>query len=147
MATVNGEVDIRATPQQILDVIADLAQYPAWSSVHKRASIDQFDSDGRPIRATMAVTAAGLTDEQVLDYEWTDHDVTWTLVKSGQQRDQHGSYAIRRASRGVSHVRYVLDITPAIPVPGFIVRQVMRKAVSAATDGLRKRVESLQEKS
>jgi hypothetical protein len=144
MATVSGEVDIRATPKQILDVIADLAHYPEWSSVHKRATVEQYGPDGRPSRATMAVTAAGLTDEQVLDYEWAADGVAWSLVKSGQQRDQHGSYAIHRASRGVSHVRYELDITPAIPVPGIIVRQVMRKAVSAATEGLRKRVESLE---
>jgi hypothetical protein len=144
MATVSGEVDIRATPKQILDVIADLAQYPDWSSVHKRATVERYGADGRPSRATMAVTAAGLTDEQVLDYEWAADGVTWSLVKSGQQRDQHGSYAIHRVSRGMSHVHYDLDITPAIPVPGIIVRQVMRKAVSAATDGLRRRVESLQ---
>lgn len=143
MATVSGEVDIRATPAEILDVIADLPEYPSWSSVHKRASVEERGADGRPRRATMAVAAVGLTDEQVLDYTWTKHGVKWKLVSSGQQRDQHGSYAITAKGGGMSHVRYDLDIVPAIPVPGFVVRQVMRKAVTAATDGLRKRVESL----
>lgn len=40
-------------------------------------------------------------------------------------------------------MRYDLDISPAIPVPGFLVRQVIKKAVTAATEGLRRRVESL----
>lgn len=144
MATVSGEVDIRATPAEILDVIADMRQYPVWSAVHKRAKVDELGDDGRPRRATMSVSAVGLTDEQVLDYKWSKHDVHWKLVKSGQQRDQRGSYTITPRASGVSHVRYDLDITPAIPVPSIVVRQVMRRAVTAATDGLRKRVESLR---
>lgn len=144
MVAVSGEVDVDATPAEILDVIADLAQYPLWSSVHKRATIDKRFPDGHPQRATMAVSAAGLVDEQVLDYHWTTHKVTWKLVKpTGQQRDQHGSYTITARKSGGSHVRYDLDITPAIPLPGFIVRRVMRSALTAATDGLRDRVESL----
>ena len=143
MAKVSDEVDIHATPAQILDVLADLAQYPQWSAVHKRATINEAYPDGRPRRATMGVSAGGLTDEQILDYEWTDDGVRWSLVKSGQQRAQHGSYALLAGGGGITRVRYQPEITPAIPVPGFLVRQIMRKAVSAATDGLRKRVESL----
>jgi ribosome-associated toxin RatA of RatAB toxin-antitoxin module len=147
MASVSGETDIRASVREILDVLADLPKYPEWSAVHKRASVDERDEAGRPRRATMAVTAAGLTDEQVLDYEWTVHGVSWALVKAGQQSDQHGSYTIARKRDGVCHVRYHLDISPVIPMPGIIVRRVMRKAVESATEGLRARVESLHRKS
>lgn len=141
MATVTAEIDIHATPEQILDVLADLTHYPEWSSVHKNATVDSTHPDGRPKRATMGVAAVGMTDQQVLDYAWTAHGVRWSLVKSGQQKDQHGSYAIT-AGHGVSHVRYELQIDPAIPVPGLIVKQIMKKAVTAATEGLRKRVET-----
>jgi|BarGraNGADG00212_1021973.scaffolds.fasta_scaffold17466_2 hypothetical protein len=142
MATVSASIDIRATPAEILDVIADLTDYPQWSSVHRRATIEQSYPDGRPQRATMAVAAVGLTDEQVLDYTWTDDGVSWSLVKAGQQKHQHGSYTITHGAGGVSHVRYDLSIDPLIPMPGLIVRQVMKKAVTAATEGLKKHIES-----
>lgn len=142
MATVTAEIDIHATPEQILDVLADLPRYPEWSSVHKNATVDSTHPDGRPKQATMGVAAVGMTDQQVLDYTWSAHGVRWVLVKSGQQKNQHGSYAITHGSGGVSHVRYELQIDPAIPVPGLIVKQIMKKAVTAATEGLRKRVES-----
>jgi hypothetical protein len=58
MASVTGDVDIHATPKQILDVLADLPHYPEWSSVHKQATIETRDPAGRPARATMAVRAA-----------------------------------------------------------------------------------------
>jgi hypothetical protein len=143
MARVSADIDIRATPREIMDVIADLPAYPGWSAVHRRACVDERYRNGRPRRATMAVTAAGLTDEQVLDYTWDNGGsrVEWSLVKSGQQADQHGSYVVDPGG-AVSHVHYDLDIRPAIPLPGVIVRRVMKKAVTAATEGLKKQVES-----
>lgn len=143
MATVSAEVDIRATPAAILDVIADLGEYPQWSSVHRNATIETT-ADGRPARATMVVAAAGLNDKQTLDYTWSPDGVRWTLVTSGQQKRQEGSYRISRGPAGTSHVRYDLTIDPLVPLPGIIVRQVMKKAVTAATEGLRLRVESLR---
>src|SRR5690242_14682589 len=92
MATVAADVDIRATPEAILDVLADLPHYPEWSAVHKRTHVDSRTADGRPQRATMAVAAAGLTDEQTIDYHWHADGVDWDLVRSGQQRGQHGLY-------------------------------------------------------
>lgn len=142
MATVSAEFDVHATPAEILDVIADLSEYPQWSSVHRGASVETT-SHGRPARATMVVAAAGLSDKQTLDYTWAPDGVRWTLVKSGQQKFQEGGYRISRGRGGVSHVRYDLTIDPLVPMPGIIVRQVMKKAVKAATDGLRLRIESL----
>ena len=141
MADVRDEIDILATPTQILDVIADLPAYPRWSAVHRKAVVDERFQNGRPRRATMHVAAAGLVDEQVLTYRWRRDGVSWDLVRAGQQRAQHGSYTIVPAAAGMSHVTYALDITPSIPVPGFLVRAVMRKAAHAATAGLRQELE------
>ena len=91
----------------------------------------------------LTVAAAGRSDEQVIDYVWSRHGLSWTLVRSGQQRAQRGSYVVRSNRRHGSHVEYELTIDPIVPLPGFIVRRVMSKAVTAATDGLKARVEEL----
>lgn len=142
MAMISASFDVDAEPDEILGVIADLEHYPEWSAVHRRARVQEVGADGRPRRATMTVAAAGLSDKQVLDYTWADDRVSWTLVSAGQQRNQRGSYVVTRAGRHGSHVRYDLTIDPIIPMPGIIVRRVMGRAVSAATKGLRCRVES-----
>ncbi|HZC53637.1 MAG TPA: SRPBCC family protein [Mycobacterium sp.] len=142
MATVSATIDIKAARAKILAVLADVAAYPQWSAVHKRVSVESCFADGRPKRATMGVSAVGMTDTQVLDYTWSTHDVNWSLAKPTlQQRAQQGSYSITEDG-GVSHVHYELSIDPAIPLPGLVVRQIMKKAVAAATDGLKKRIES-----
>ena len=144
MVHIQADIEIQAPPRAILDVLADLPSYPQWSAVHKKAVVDEVHRGGRPQRATMTVAAAGLTDVQVLDYTWSANRVEWSLVHAGQQRDQHGSYDIASSGHGRSAVHYDLDITPSVPMPGFIVRRVMNKAVQAATAGLKSRVEQLQ---
>ena len=142
MATVSATIDIEATPGEILAVIADVAAYPEWSAVHKWASVESQFPDGRPKRASMGVSAAGMTDSQVLDYVWSAGGVSWSLVKpTPQQKSQRGSYSITEDA-GLSHVHCELHIDTAIPLPGLMIRQVMKKAVTAGTDGLKRRVES-----
>jgi ribosome-associated toxin RatA of RatAB toxin-antitoxin module len=142
VATISATVDIVATPAEILAVIADVAAYPEWSAVHKWTSVDSRYPDGLPKQASMGVSAVGLTDTLVLDYEWTAAGVSWSLAKpSLQQKDQRGSYSIT-AGAGVSHVHCELRIDTAIPLPGLLIRQVMKKAVAAGTDGLKRRVKS-----
>jgi ribosome-associated toxin RatA of RatAB toxin-antitoxin module len=143
MATITAEFDVQATPEKILDVIADMEHYAQWSAVHKHMQVDEEFPDGRPQRVTMQVAAVGMSDTQVLEYVWTKQSVSWTLVKPTlQQRRQHGSYAITGHKDGTSHVRYELTIDPAIPLPHVIVRQVMKKAVASATLGLKHHLES-----
>lgn len=141
MATAHAEVDIHAGRAEILDVLADLPHYPRWSAVQRRAEVDAVDAHGRPARATMSVAAAGLVDRQTLDDTWRADGVDWTLVHSTQQRHQTGRYTVGAARHGSCHVRYELTIDPAIPVPGFLVRTIMGRAVTAATEGLKHEVE------
>ncbi|SRR6266496_3939415 len=142
MASGSATIDIEATSAEILAVIADVPAYPQWSALHKWASVEDWFPDGRPKRVRMGVSAVGLTDTQVLDFEWSAHGLNWSLSKPTlQQRDQRGGYSIT-ADTGVSHVRCELSIDAAIPLPGLIIRQVIKKALVAATDGLKQRVES-----
>jgi hypothetical protein len=141
MVSITADVDIDASPGEILDVLADLPHYPEWSAVHRAATVETRFPTGRPKRATMAVRAAGMTDEQTLEYEWHRTGLDWSLVHSGQQRRQEGHYAITKGPHGGSHVHYELQIDPAIPVPSFIAKAIMKKAASAATEGLKHRVE------
>jgi ribosome-associated toxin RatA of RatAB toxin-antitoxin module len=141
MATAKKDITIKAGPDAVMEVIADLAAYPGWSSVHKKTAIESTDDEGRPTRVRMTVSVAGISDEQVLDYTWDgDRSVSWTLVEGGQQRRQSGRYQLS-ANGSATAVHYEVSVDPKIPMPGFIVKQGMRKVVDAATSGLKKSVE------
>ena len=88
------EIVIEASPEEILDVIADFEAMPEWSGPHQSAEMLETGDDGRPSQVKMKVKAAGITDEQVVAYTWSGNEVSWTLVSSAQQKSQDGKYTL-----------------------------------------------------
>ncbi|OBI77703.1 cyclase [Mycolicibacterium fortuitum] len=140
MATSDSrEVVIEATPQEILDVVADVEATPTWSPQYQRAEILESYDDGRPKQVKMTVKAAGLTDEQVIEYTWSDNKVSWTLVSAGQLKAQDASYTLT-PDGDKTKVRFDITIDLSVPLPGFILKRTMKGGVETATEGLRKQV-------
>jgi ribosome-associated toxin RatA of RatAB toxin-antitoxin module len=140
MATKDSrEVVIEATPEQILDVIADVEATPSWSPQYQKAEILERFADGRPKQVKMTVKAAGLTDEQVIEYTWGDNEVRWTLVSATQLKAQDAGYRLT-PDGDKTRVRFDIEIDLSVPLPGFIIKRTMKGGVETATDGLRKQV-------
>ena len=144
MATSDSrEVVIEATPEEILDVIADVEATPTWSPQYQKAEILESYPDGRPKQVKMTVKAAGLTDEQVIEYTWAADNVTWTLVSSGQLKAQDAGYTLTPlgdTDPKKTKVRFDMKIDLSIPMPGFLLKRTLKGGMETATDGLRKQV-------
>jgi ribosome-associated toxin RatA of RatAB toxin-antitoxin module len=140
MATSDSrEVVIEASPDEILDVIADVESTPSWSSQYQRAEVlDSYD-DGRPRQVKMKVKSAGISDEQVVEYTWTDDKVSWTLVSAGQLKAQDASYTLT-PDGDKTKVKFDITVDLSVPLPGFVLKRAMKGAMETATDGLRKQV-------
>jgi ribosome-associated toxin RatA of RatAB toxin-antitoxin module len=137
MATSDSrEVTIEATPEEILDVIADVESTPTWSPQYQSAEVLEAYDNGRPKRVKMKIKTAGISDEQVVDYTWADDIVSWTLVSAGQLKAQDASYTLT-PDGDKTKVRFDITIDLAIPLPGFVLKRAMKGGVETATDGLR----------
>ena len=88
------EVVIEATPEEILDAIADVESAPSWSPQYQSAEVVDTYDDGRPRRVKIKIKAAGLTDEQIVEYSWGDNTAGWTLIKAGQLKSQDAKYTL-----------------------------------------------------
>jgi ribosome-associated toxin RatA of RatAB toxin-antitoxin module len=140
MATTDSrEVVIEASPEEILDVIADVESMPEWSSQQQRVEIMEGGDDGRPRRVMMKVKSAGISDEQVIDYTWSDDSVSWTLVSAGQLKAQDAKYTLTPEG-DKTRVKFELTVDPSVPIPGFILKRAIKGAMETSTDGLRKQV-------
>ena len=133
------EVVIEATPEEILDVIADVESAPSWSPQYQSAEVVDTYDDGRPRTVKMKIKAAGLTDDQVVEYSWGDNEASWTLVKAGQLRSQDAKYTLTPEG-DKTRLRFDLSIDLSVPLPGFVVKRTIKGAMETATDGLRKQV-------
>jgi uncharacterized membrane protein len=140
MATSDSrEVVIEASPEEILDVIADVETMPEWSSQQQSVEVLEGGDDGRPRRVKMKVKSAGISDEQVIEYTWTDDSVSWTLVSAGQLKAQDAKYTLTPEG-GKTRVKFELTVDPSVPIPGFILKRAIKGAMETSTDGLRKQV-------
>lgn len=137
--TDSREVVIEATPEEIFDVIADVESASSWSSQYQSAQVLDTYPDGRPKRVKMKIKAAGITDEQEVEYRWTEDTAAWTLIKAGQLRSQDASYTLTPVG-DKTRVRFEITIDPSVPLPGFLLKRTMKGAMETATDGLRKQV-------
>ena len=124
-------------------MLADVANVPAWSPQYLSSeALDTYD-DGRPHRVRNRIKAAGLTDEQVVEYTWTDDGVSWTLVSAGQLKSQQAKYTLSPEG-DKTRVRFDLDVDPSVPIPGFLLKRTLKGGMETATDGLRKQVLKLK---
>jgi hypothetical protein len=133
------QVVIDATPDEIMDVLVDVESLAEWSSAHQKVEVLERDDQGRPRRARQVVKIVGVSDEQVLDYVFHDHGVSWTLVSSTQQRAQEGRYTLTQDGDS-TRVSLELTVDPVVPLPGFLVKKGAKGLMETATDGLRNRV-------
>jgi ribosomal protein S28E/S33 len=137
------EIVIEASPDEILDVIADFEAMPEWSGPHQSAEILATGADGRPSQVKMKVKTAGITDEQVVAYTWNGNEVSWALVSSAQQKSQDGKYVLlpQGGSEGeATLVKFEVTVDPNVPLPGFVLKRAVKGTMDAATGELRKRV-------
>lgn len=142
-ANDSREVVIEATPEEILDVIADVANASSWSPQYQSAEVLDTYDDGRPKRVKMKVKAAGLTDEMEVEYSWSANSAGWTLINSSQLKAQDATYTLSPAG-DKTKVRFDLKVDPSIPIPGFLLKRTLKGAMETATDGLRKQVLKLK---
>jgi carbon monoxide dehydrogenase subunit G len=135
-------ITIAAPPDQVLDVIADIASYPEWTGQIKSAEVVETAADGRPAQARFVMDAGVLKDEYVLAYDWNDSGVQWELVgKSAVQKSQVGSYALAPTGDG-TEVTYELAVDIAMPMLGMFKRKAEKMIMDSALKELKKRVES-----
>ena len=140
-----SSIDIDASPEQIMAVIADLPAYPQWSDGIKAVEVlSVYEEDGRPADARFTLDAGIIRDTYTLEYDWQgDSQVTWTLLEAGSMvKGMDGVYELSAAGSSTS-VRYRLAIDVNIPLVG---KAMKRKAeqviIDTALKGLKERVES-----
>ncbi len=137
------EVVIEATPQEVLDVLTDVDSSPDWCPQFRSVEVVETYEDGRAKRVKISAGAAGMSDDCEFEYVWGDNTVVTTMVQSRLLKAQKTSYTLTPAG-DKTKVRYDLEIDPAIPMPGFLLKRTLKGAMETATDGLRKHVLKLK---
>lgn len=143
MARTASDIVIDATPDRIMDVIADFAAYPEWATGVRQADVVAGGPE-RPERVHFVLDAAPIRDEYELGYTWQgDRSVSWSLVEAGSMlTSMDGAYELEPTSGGTK-VTYQLAVDVAVPLLGMLKRKAEKVIIDTALKELKKRVESL----
>ncbi len=135
-------ITIDADPTEIMAVIADFANYPAWAASVKGAEVLESAADGRASRVAFQLDAGIIRDQYELIYVWSgDERVEWDLTSGQMMKAQHGSYTLRQVGPGCTRVTYHLSVELIIPMLGLLKRKAERVVMDIALKELKKRVE------
>jgi hypothetical protein len=128
-----------ASPEAILDALADIEEVPSWSTLHRHAEVLDRHPDGRPHHVMATLKIMGVTERELLEYHWGPDWVVWDAEDTFQQRGQHGEYNLTREG-DETRVRFDLIIDLAAPLPRFLVKRAKKIVLDVAIDRLRCRV-------
>lgn len=140
--TTESSIVINASPEAIMEVIADLPAYPEWSDGVKSVEVLATNDDGRPAQARFTFDAGLIKDTYDLDYTWHGNEsVDWTLVQASMLKMMDGTYTLTDKGDGTTEVAYKLAVDVNIPMLGMMKRKAEKSIVDTALKGLKKRVE------
>jgi hypothetical protein len=134
------EVVFEATPEAILDALADIDSVPTWSSVHKRAEVLDRHPDGKPRHVKATFKIMGITDKELLEYHWGPRWMVWDAKETFQQRGQHVEYNLTPEGEEKTRVRFDIILDLAAPIPEFLIKRAKKIVLEVAVESLRKQV-------
>jgi len=134
------EVVFDAPPEVILDVLADIETVPSWSPLHKGAEVLDRHPDGRPHHVKATLKIMGITDKEILEYNWGSRWMVWDSAETFQQKGQHGEYNLTPEGEDKTRVRFDIIMDLAAPIPQFLIKRAKKIVLDVATERLRRRV-------
>lgn len=140
-----SSIVIAAPAADVLDVIADLDQYPQWAGDVRDVEIIAEDGDGWPDQARLVFDAGVIKEACVFDYEWDIVEdgtgvVSWSLVEASTLKAMNGSYTLEAVDGG-TQVTYRLAVELTIPMLGTLRRKAEKVIVESALRNLKAHVE------
>lgn len=135
-------IEVDATPERIMAVIADLPAYPEWAQAVRETEVLAQDDAGRARQVRFTLDAGPVKDVYTLEYDWADDglSVSWHLVKGQMQKSQNGRYVLERVGDHTV-VTYTLAVELALPMIGLLRRKAEKMVMDTALKELKRRAE------
>jgi uncharacterized membrane protein len=139
-----SSINVEAPKTDVMDVIADFAEYPQWATALRSAEVLETGPGGRASKVRFTLDAGLVRDTYVLAYVWDgDTGVSWQLAEPGSViAEMTGGYHLFDRGSGAG-VNYELTVDVRIPMPGLLKRKAEKMIIDTALKGLKARAESL----
>ena len=118
MRMSKNSIEIEANPAAVFGILADLENYPSWSTGIKSVAVEERDGSDRPTKVTCSIDAGVMKDKVTLDYDWSQFPkaISFSLDDADLLTEMEGEITISGSDDGV-RVEYELKVALSLPVP------------------------------
>jgi ribosome-associated toxin RatA of RatAB toxin-antitoxin module len=143
MPIVSKTVEVAATPETIMSIVADFEAYPQWNEEIKGCWVLARYDDGRPSQLRLDVAIAGMDGSYICAVYYPSPSEIYTVMQQGDLfAKQQQNFSV--VGMGATSLLTVdLDVETKLAIPKAMVKKVVSDALDYLADNLKKRAEQL----
>jgi ribosome-associated toxin RatA of RatAB toxin-antitoxin module len=142
MPSVSHTADYRVSIEAMYQAFADYASYPDFLEHFERIEVLEEVDGGMRVQVHGEMFGPV---SYVIDVEFeAPRYLAWAFVEGKGFNSMEGACTFEDLGRGLVRVEYAVDVSPRVPVPGFIVKQFLKQQTPALLDRFHARALEIQ---
>ena len=143
MSSVSKTVEVAATPETIMSIVADFEAYPQWNKEVKGCWILARYNDGRPSQLRMDIEIQGIAASYIAAVYYPNPSQIYTMLQQGELLTKH-EQTFSVVSMGATSLLTVdMDLEPKMPIPKSMVKKTIDDVLEYLAENLKARAEQL----
>lgn len=143
MPLVSKTVEVEASAEAILAIVADFESYPQWNEEVKGVWVLARYDDGRPSQLRLDATVNGFDISYIQAVYYPSDSQIQTVMQQGDLFSKQEQLFAVVAMGPTTLLTVDLDVETTMPVPKPMVKKMVNDALDHLADNLKKRAETL----
>jgi len=138
-----ASVEVNAPLADVAATLSAIADYPQWLSSIKKVEVEESDSQGRALKATVSIDAGVMKDRATLSYDWSaaPAEISFSLDEADLMTTMDGKYTLKAIDADTTLVTYELGVELSLPVPRMMIAKTEKQTIDAALKELQAQFE------
>jgi ribosome-associated toxin RatA of RatAB toxin-antitoxin module len=143
MPIVSKTLEVAATPEAIMSIVADFASYPQWNKEIKGCWVLARYNDGRPSQLRVDVEIQGMAGAYICAVYYPTPLQIYTMLQQGDLFEkQQQTFSV--VPLGASSLLTVdLEVETKMAIPKTLIKKITNDALEYLADNLKVRAEQL----
>ena len=143
MPLVSKTVEVEASAESIMAIVADFEAYPQWNEEIKGCWILARYDDGRPSQLRLDTSVQGMDGTYIQAVYYPGENQIQTVMQQGDLFSKQEQLFSVVAMGAKTLLTVDLDVEVTLPVPKPMVKKMVNDALDHLADNLKKRAEEL----
>jgi ribosome-associated toxin RatA of RatAB toxin-antitoxin module len=141
MPTVSKTVEVAATPETIMSIVADFESYPRWNEEIKGCWVLARYDDGRPSQLRLDVEIQGQSGTFITAVYYPGPTQIYTLLQQGDFFEKQQQTFSVVGLGATSLLTVDLDVETKMAIPKLMLKKMSNDLLDYLADNLKERAE------